>query len=109
MAAIIFNVLPLIPYLSVFILFSFLWVGRQGFGPAARAADAALSRLARCAGKRSRVYSAPRPDGFEPVARQQKSGRRPPVAFLFYGGPSGVRTLDLGIKSEIPFALGLWQ
>lgn len=31
MAAIIFNVLPLIPYLSVFILFSFLWVGRQGF------------------------------------------------------------------------------
>ena len=31
MAAIIFNVLPLIPYLSIFILFSFLWVGRQGF------------------------------------------------------------------------------
>ena len=30
MAAIIFNVLPLIPYLSVFISFSFLWVGRQG-------------------------------------------------------------------------------
>ena len=29
--------------------------------------------------------------GFEPVARQQKSGRRPPVAFLFYGGPSGVQ------------------
>ena len=32
MAAIIFNVLPLIPYLSVFISFSFLWVGRQRFG-----------------------------------------------------------------------------
>ena len=31
MAAIIFNVLPLIPYLSVFILFSFRWVGRRGF------------------------------------------------------------------------------
>lgn len=31
MAAIIFNVLPLIPYLSVLISFSFLWVGRQGF------------------------------------------------------------------------------
>ena len=29
--------------------------------------------------------------GFEPVARQQKSGRHPPVAFLFYGGPSGVQ------------------
>ena len=49
------------------------------------------SRLARCAGKRSRVYSAPRPDGFEPMSRQQKSGRHPPVAFLFYGGPSGVQ------------------
>lgn len=31
MAAIIFNVLPLIPYLPVFISFPFLWVGRQGF------------------------------------------------------------------------------
>ena len=31
MAAIIFNVLPLIPYQSVFISFPFLWVGRQGF------------------------------------------------------------------------------
>ena len=31
MAAIIFNVLPLIPYLSVFVSFPFLWVGRQGF------------------------------------------------------------------------------
>ena len=159
MAAIIFNVLPLIPYLSVFISFSFLWVGRQGFSLLRRrplrrfrALRAALanahaftqlralsgsnpcrgnkkatnrsrslsflwwavrgsacsaggrcgaSRLARCAGKRSRVYSAPRPDGFEPVTRQQKSGRHPPVAFLFYGGPSGVRTLDLGIKSPL--------
>ena len=25
------------------------------------------------------------------MARQQKSGRHPPVAFLFYGGPSGVQ------------------
>ena len=31
MAAIIFNVLPLIPYLFVFISYSLLWVGRQGF------------------------------------------------------------------------------
>ena len=45
MAAIIFNVLPLIPYLSVFISFSFLWVGRQGFGPASQAAAAALRAL----------------------------------------------------------------
>ena len=83
--------------------------GPSGVQSAPQAAAAALSRLARCAGKRSRVSSAPRPDGFEPVARPQKSGRHPPVAFLFYGGPSGVRTLDLGIKSEIPFALALEQ
>ena len=50
-------------------------VGHQGLGPAARAAAAALSRLARCAGKRSRVYSAPRPFGFEPMKGRQK--RRP--------------------------------
>ena len=75
--------------------------GPSGVQPAPQAAAAALSRLARCAGKRSRVYSAPRPDGFEPVYLQQKSGRHPPVAFLFYGGPSGVRTLDLGIKSPL--------
>ena len=134
-------------------------VGRQGFGPAARATASALSRLARCSDKRSRVSSAPRPFGFEPVHRQQKSDqpesiaffsmvgrqgfsllrRRPlrrfapcalrwqtltrflssapfrvrtraPITkkrptgvdrFLFYGGPSGVRTLDLGIKSPL--------
>ena len=133
--------------------------GPSGVQPAPQAAAAALSRLARSAGKRSRVYSAPRPDGFEPMLWQQKSDqpesiafysmvgrqgfsllrRRPlrrfaPCAlrwqtltrllssaprrvrthalttkkrptevdrFLFYGGPSGVRTLDLGIKSPL--------
>ena len=134
--------------------------GPSGVQPAPQAAAAALSRLARCAGKRSRVYSAPRPDGFEPVTRQQKKrpasasrfsilwwavrgsacsaggrcGAFAPCAlrwqtltrllssaprrvrthvaatkkrptgvdrFLFYGGPSGVRTLDLGIKSPL--------
>ena len=57
--------------------------GPSGVQPAPQAAAAALSRLARCAGKRSRVYSAPRPDGFEPMPWQQKSGRHPPVAFSF--------------------------
>ena len=75
--------------------------GPSGVQPASQAAAAALSRLARCDGKCPRVCSAPRPDGFELVARPQKSGRHPPVAFLFYGGPSGVRTLDLGIKSPL--------
>ena len=46
MAAIIFNVLPLIPYLSVFISFSFLWVGRQRFGLLCRRP---LRRFAPCA------------------------------------------------------------
>ena len=79
---------------------SFLWWAVRGSACSAGGSCGA-SRLARCAGKRSRVYSAPRPDGFEPMPRQQKSGRHPPVAFLFYGGPSGVRTLDLGIKSPL--------
>ena len=158
MAAIIFNVLPLIPYLSVFISFSFLWWAVRGSACSAGGRCGA-SRLARCAGKRSRVYSAPRPDGFEPMPWQQKSDRPESIAFysmvgrqgfsllrrrplrrfapcalrwqtltrllssaprrvrthalatkkrptgvdrlLFYGGPSGVRTLDLGIKSPL--------
>ena len=133
--------------------------GPSGVQPAARAAASARSRLARCAGKRSRVSSAPRPFGFEPVHRQQKSDQPESIAFfsmvgrqgfsplrgrplrrfapcalrwqtltrllssaprrvrthalatkkrptgvdrfLFYGGPSGVRTLDLGIKSPL--------
>ena len=156
MAAIIFNVLPLIPYLSVFISFSFLWVGRQRFGllcrqplrrfapralhwqtltrllssapfrvrthvaatkkrstgvdrflfyggpsgvqPAPQAAAAALSRLARCAGKRSRVYSAPRPDGFEPMKGRQK--RRPTEV-------NRLNNLWVGRQGFEPWTLGL--
>ena len=70
--------------------FSILWWAVRGSACSAGGRCGA-SRLARCAGKRSRVSSAPRPDGFEPMHRQQKSGRHPPVAFLFYGGPSGVQ------------------
>ena len=53
--------------------FSLWWAVR---GPACSAGGrcGALC-LARCAGKRSRVYSAPRPDGFEPMKGRQK--RRP--------------------------------
>ena len=140
MAAIIFNVLPLIPYLFVFISYSFLWMGRQGFSllrrrplrrsaprrvrtcvaatkkrptgvdrflfyggpsgvqPAPQAAAAALSRLARCAGKRSRVYSAPRPDGFEPASRQQKSDQPESIAFFSMVGRQGFEPWTLGLK-----------
>ena len=146
--------------------FSILWWAVRGSACSAGGRCGA-SRLARCAGKRSRVSSAPRPDGFEPMHRQQKSDqpesiaffsmvgrqgfsllrRRPlrrfaPCAlrwqtltrflssaprrvrthapatkkrptgvdrFLFYGGPSGVRTLDLGIKRRPSFDFAVGQ
>ena len=84
MAAIIFNVLPLIPYLSVFISFSLLWVARQEFSLLRR------RPLRRSVPRRVRTHAATtkkRPTGVD--------------RFLFYGGPSGVRTLDLGIKSPL--------
>lgn len=87
MAAIIFNVLPLIPYLSVFISFPFLWVGRQGF-----------SLLRTRTLRRLRVYSAPRPDGFEPVHRQQKSDQPELIAFYSMVGRQGFEPWTLGLK-----------
>ena len=63
------------------------------------------SRLARCAGKCSRISSASRPDGFDPIRGQQKSDQPEPVAFTCFGGPSGGRTLDLGIKSPLLYQL----
>ena len=53
----------------------------------------ALSRLARCAGKRSRVSSAPRPFGFEPVPRQQKSDQPESIAFYSMVGRQGFSLL----------------
>ena len=143
MAAIIFNVLPLIPYLSVFISFSFLWAGRQGFsllrrrplrrsapfrvrtrGAATKKRPASASRFfslwwavrgsACSAGCRCGAFapcalhwqtltrllsSAPRRVRTHALATK----KRPTGVdrFLFYGGPSGVRTLDLGIKSPL--------
>ena len=63
------------------------------------------SRLARCAGKCSRISSAPRPFGFDPMQGQQKSDQPKPVALTCFGGPSGGRTLDLGIKSPLLYQL----
>ena len=60
---------------------------------APQAAAAALSRPARCAGKHSRVYSAPRPDGFEPVHRQQKSDQPESIAFCSMVGRQGFSLL----------------
>ena len=63
------------------------------------------SRLARCAGKCLRISSAPRPDGFDPMRGRQKSDQPEPVALTCFGGPSGGRTLDLGIKSPLLYQL----
>ncbi len=62
-------------------------------------------RLARYAGKCLRISSAPRPDGFDPMRGQQKSDQPKPVALTCFGGPSGGRTLDLGIKSPLLYQL----
>ena len=43
------------------------------------------SRLARCAGKCSRISSAPHPDGFDPMRGQQKSDQPEPVALTIFG------------------------
>ena len=72
--------------------------GPSGVQPAPQAAAAALSRLARCAGKRSRVSSAPRPDGFEPMHRQQKSDQPESIAFFSMVGRQGFEPWTLGLK-----------
>ncbi len=59
--------------------------GPSGGQPAAQAAAAAPRRLARCAGKRLRVSSAPRPFGFDPMRGQQKSDQPEPVALTIFG------------------------
>ena len=79
--------------------------GPSGGQPAAQAAAAAPRRLARCAGKCLRISSAPRPFGFDPLRGQQKSDQPEPVALTIFGGPSGGRTLDLGIKSPLLYQL----
>ena len=101
MAAIIFNVLPLIPYLSVFISFSFLWVGRQGFS-LLRRRPLRRFRALRAALANALAFTQLRaPTGSTPCTGNKKAAGIRQSLFLFYGGPSGVRTLDLGIKSPL--------
>ena len=80
----------------------YIWLNYSGANtgvqPASQAAAAALSRLARCAGKRSRVYSAPRPDGFEPMKGRQK--RRPTEV-------DRLNNLWVGRQGFEPWTLGL--
>lgn len=98
MAAIIFNVLPLIPYLSVFILFSFLWVGRQGFGPAARAAAAALRAL-RAALANAHAFTQLRaPTGSNPCLGNKKAAGIRQSLFYSMVGRQGFEPWTLGLK-----------
>ncbi len=78
--------------------FNMLWWAVRGSACCAGSRCGA-SRLARCAGKCLRISSAPRPFGFDPMRGQQKSDQPKPVALTCFGGPSGGRTLDRGIKS----------
>ena len=90
MAAIIFNVLPLIPYLFVFISFSFLWVGRQGFGPAARAA-AALANAHAFTQLRA-------PTGSNPCLGNKKAAGIRQSLFYSMVGRQGFEPWTLGLK-----------
>ena len=76
---------------------SFLWWAVRGSACSAGGRCGA-SRLARCAGKRSRVYSAPRPDGFEPMPWQQKSDQPESIAFYSMVGRQGFEPWTLGLK-----------
>lgn len=98
MAAIIFNVLPLIPYLSVFILFSFLWVGRRGFGLASQAAAAALRAL-RAALANAHAFTQLRaPTGSNPWRGNKKAAGVRQSLFYSMVGRQGFEPWTLGLK-----------
>ena len=81
MAAIIFNVLPLIPYLSVFISFSFLWVGRQGFS-LLRRRPLRRFRALRAALANAHAFTQLRaPTGSNPCTGNKKDGQPKLTAF----------------------------
>ena len=100
MAAIIFNVLPLIPYLFVFISYSFLWVGRQGFSPLRRRP---LRRFAPCALRWQTLTrllsSGPRRVRTRGAATKKAAGI---YQSLFYSmvGRQGFEPWTLGLKAK---------
>ena len=78
------------------------WTVRGSRAAAPRDSLRALRALAGCAGKRSRVSSAPPPEqGSNPWSGNKKARGARSGLFLVKGGPSGVRTLGLGIKSPL--------
>ena len=98
MAAIIFNVLPLIPYLSVFISFSFLWVGRQGFSPLRRR-PLRCFRALRAALANAHAFTQLRaPTGSNPCTGNKKSDQPESIAFFSMVGRQGFEPWTLGLK-----------
>ena len=75
-------------------------VGRQGFS-LLRRRPLRRFRALRAALTNAHAFTQLRaPTGSNPCTGK-KSDQPELIAFLFYGGPSGVRTLDLGIKSPL--------
>ena len=98
MAAIIFNVLPLIPYLSIFILFSFLWVGRQGFS-LLRRRPLRRFRAFRAALANAHAFPQLRAlSGSNPCKGDKKSDQPESIAFFSMVGRQGFEPWTLGLK-----------
>ena len=98
MAAIIFNVLPLIPYLFVFISYSLLWVGRQGFSLLRRRP---LRRFAPCALRwqtLTRLLSSGALSGSNPRRGNKKAAGIRQSLFHSMVGRQGFEPWTLGLK-----------
>ena len=79
--------------------------GPSGGQPAAQAAAAALRAL-RAALVNAHAFPQLRAlSGSTPCMVKKKSDQPKPVALTCFGGPSGGRTLDLGIKSPLLYQL----
>ena len=98
MAAIIFNVLPLIPYLFVFISYSFLWMGRQGFS-LLRGRPLRRFRASRAALANTHAFPQLRaPTGSNPCTGKKKSDQPESIAFFSMVGRQGFEPWTLGLK-----------
>ena len=76
--------------------------GMSPGGTAARGRCAARARGLRAPlGNGSRRFLSYAPFGFESMHGRQKRKASTQEAFILNGGPSGIRTLDLGIKSPL--------
>ena len=100
MAAIIFNVLPLIPYLFVFISYSLLWVGRQGFS-LLRRRPLRRFRALRAALANAHAFTHLRaPTGSNPWRGNKKAAGVHQSLFYSMVGRQGFEPWTLGLKAK---------